>query len=224
MTSLANPAIMYDGITPAGLPANAAAVAGYVNGFYAWPTAAWARFPRSAKVRIDVLGTAPTLASVVDRERFDAGPAEAAAFIAARNAFRPGTATAYCSRANLPELLAATGDERFWLWLAEWSGRETAPLALALPTRVTLAACQYAHFSPYDVSAVYSSAWLSQHAALFGAVSWGCFPRVWLIPPARGEPGSSGGIGRSMSDGPNPRPADRLRARGRGRAAGRHPR
>lgn len=167
MTSYANPALMFDGITPAGLPTHAPAVGGYVNGHYAWKPADWARFPRSAKVRIDVLGTAPTLASVVDVERFDITPANAPRFITVRDAFRPGTATVYCNRATLPEVLAATAPAQlaFWLWLAEWTGIPAAPLALGLPSRVTLAACQYAHLPQWDESAIYSGTWLAQHAA-----------------------------------------------------------
>jgi hypothetical protein len=177
--SYATPVTMYDGITPAGLPASAEAVAGYVNGAESqWQPSAWARFPGAAKIRIDVTGSAPTLASVIDRERYDAGEAEAAAFIAARNAFRPGTATAYCSRANLPGLLAATGEQPFWLWLAEWSGSPRAPLALGLPARVTLCAAQYRHTDPWDVSAVYSAVWLGQHAALSAGIVGIGFPRA----------------------------------------------
>jgi hypothetical protein len=160
-------ATMYDGITPGGLPADAAAVAGYVNGKYAWRPAAWTRFPRAAKVRIDVKGNAPTLASVIDVERYDATPADAPRFITVRDAFRPGTATVYCNRVTLPAVLAATaaGQLAFWLWLAEWSTTSAAPLALDLPARVTLAACQHAHLTAWDESAVYSSAWLAQHPA-----------------------------------------------------------
>jgi hypothetical protein len=70
-------ATMYDGISAESLPPKALAVAGYVNGRYAWAPADWARFPAAAKVRIDVTGAAPAEASVVDVERYDATPAGA---------------------------------------------------------------------------------------------------------------------------------------------------
>jgi hypothetical protein len=62
-------------------------------------------------------------------------------------------------------VLAATGNLTFWLWLAEWSGSPFEPLALGLPARVRLAACQYATTRMWDESAVYSEAWLFQHLA-----------------------------------------------------------
>lgn len=165
MTSYANPGIMFDGIKWAGLPAKAPIVGGYVNGIYEWPAAGWARFPGAAKVRIDVNGRAPTLASVLDVERYDATVADAPRWLGLRSGFRPGTGTIYCNRSTLPALLAATEGFSFWLWLAAYTNQPAAPLALGLPARVTLAACQYANLPQWDESAVYSGTWLAQHAA-----------------------------------------------------------
>ena len=46
---------MYDAVEWQRIPANAQMVAGYVDGAFAWPHRAWARFPNARHVRISVI-------------------------------------------------------------------------------------------------------------------------------------------------------------------------
>lgn len=57
---------MYDSVNASAIPANAAIVAGYVDGIGLWKASDWARFPNAVKIRISSLGT--TAAHVLDCE------------------------------------------------------------------------------------------------------------------------------------------------------------
>jgi hypothetical protein len=58
---------VYDSTTPAAIPSNAQAVAGYVSGPYAWSPQQWAAFPNAAHIGIDTVG-GDTNAAVEDVE------------------------------------------------------------------------------------------------------------------------------------------------------------
>lgn len=82
--------LMYDSTTASDIPADAEIVAGYVDGRYAWSDADWARFPNAVKVRISVFGSLD--ADVLDVEPSDATPADAAVWVAQKNARQIGRA------------------------------------------------------------------------------------------------------------------------------------
>lgn len=115
--------IMYDSITPEVIPADAEMVAGYVNGRWDWAAkpGAFARWPHAAHVRIDVNGSDPLNAGVIDVERGDASPEVAARWVTIRNRAGLG-ATVYCNRATLPSVREACHGLKYKLWIATLDG------------------------------------------------------------------------------------------------------
>ena len=47
----------YDAVTPANIPDSADGVAGYIDGLYKWPQAAWDRFAKKPQVHIAVFAS-----------------------------------------------------------------------------------------------------------------------------------------------------------------------
>jgi hypothetical protein len=139
-------------------------VLAYVNGAYAWPTAQVSRFDAAGKYvrRVDVNGSAPHLASVLDVERYDATPAMAAGWVRERNQYSGvQDATVYISKDNLCELVDAIGhDTPVWVIIADWTGVPHVADVGEIP-RFAQAAVQYKSTPAYDEIAVYSSAWLA---------------------------------------------------------------
>jgi hypothetical protein len=160
---------MYDSSNPLAIPAGAGMVAGYVPpSRYAWTTADWQRFaiPESQKVRITVAGAEPDAraASVIDIETGAFSPAQVRNYVRERNAFRPGTATAYVNRSNVQAVVSAAAGLRLWIWLANPIGTVPTPEQVAtfegyLPEGMRLAAWQYAWLEDYDVSLVIADDW-----------------------------------------------------------------
>lgn len=160
---------MYDGISEdvPYIPRNAQMVAGYVPpSIYAWSPGDYARFPAAQKVRITVAGSEPDakLASVVDVERGAFTPAQARNFVRQRESFRPNTATVYCNESTLSSVTAACQGQRYWIWLAWYTGHipsaaEVVAIVARLPGGVRLAAWQYYSGLHYDLSAVIASDW-----------------------------------------------------------------
>lgn len=92
---------MYDSTNPLSIPADATEVAGYIDGLYAWPASAWARFTKATvKLTITVLGD--LAADVCDCETGDLTPARAAAW-ARQKTTRP---TIYCNLSTRPAVEA----------------------------------------------------------------------------------------------------------------------
>jgi hypothetical protein len=150
---------MYDGINAlaAGIARqfpNAALVAGYLNGSYAWSQGQWNLFPDANHVTISVTAGANE-GDVLDVESGDATPDQAAGWIAMRKAaglYRP---TIYCSRSVIPAVRVGTGsyilDKDYDIWVADYTG---------VAHQVTgCAATQYESTANYDVSIVYDTAW-----------------------------------------------------------------
>lgn len=151
---------MFDGINAlaAGIARqfpDAAKVAGYVNGTYAWSQADWNLFPRADHVTISTRADADE-GDVLDCEPGDATPAEVAGWIAMRKAaglYRP---TIYCSLSVIPAVRAGTGSyvlgRDYDIWVADYddSAASVYPLAVAK---------QYRSTAGWDVSAVYDTAW-----------------------------------------------------------------
>lgn len=108
---------MYDSITAADIPADAPAVAGYVDGPYRWSAADWDRFTTRRRVRIATRAT--TLdADAADVERGDLTPEQAPSWV--RNA-RPAPGRLpmlYVNRSNRAAVEAACRGLRYWLWVA----------------------------------------------------------------------------------------------------------
>jgi hypothetical protein len=134
---------MYDSVSPGNIPRNAVAVAGYVDGFYAWSQAAWDMFPNSLHIPIAVHpGTNAGI--VLDVEPGDATPAQAAGWIRMRNQAGLAVANLYCNNSELGQVMADNVGLSFNIWLAEYTQVPHIPN--------TAAACQYADPGPYDIS------------------------------------------------------------------------
>lgn len=151
---------MYDGINSlapvihADFP-NAAMVAGYINGIYAWSQSDWDLFPNAVHVEVTVTASA-NAGDVLDVENGDTAPAQTAGWIAQRKAsgyYRP---TIYCSLAAVPAVRQGTGKyvlgTDYDLWVADYDGStsDVYPVAVAK---------QYLNTNSYDESVVYDAAW-----------------------------------------------------------------
>lgn len=152
--------IFRDSVNPQLIPlAGTDGVLPYVNGDYAWTDLQIGRFVEARKqvVRIDVNGTAPRKASILDVERYDATPAMAKKWVPQRNAFRLD-ATLYCGLANLDELFATVTDP-FWLIVADWDNNP-AQLNIPLPAHVHMAGKQFSSITnQFDVTSVTADGW-----------------------------------------------------------------
>lgn len=141
--------LMYDSVDASKIPAGALAVAGYVDGAYAWSPADWARFPSAVKLTIAT--SSRSSADILDVERGDATPGEVPAWCDAFT--RPGrrAPTVYCSRASWPAVQAAVGARRVDYWISTLDGTTSVPGAVAV---------QYLDAGPYDESLILDASWL----------------------------------------------------------------
>ena len=108
----------YDSTSAADLPADAAMVAGYINGTYKWSDADWARFPTQIKVRIATNAQTDD-GEVLDVETGDALPHEAPGWVLMRRAAGVDP-TVYCNLSNVDALRAefrqrAIPEPHYWL-------------------------------------------------------------------------------------------------------------
>ena len=138
---------MFDAVDPARIPADAAIVAGYVDGLYAWSAADWTRFPRSLHVPISV-SAADNQGIVLDVERGDATPDQAVAWVQRRRASGQ-IPTVYCAASTWGAVRQAfqtahVGEPLYWI--ADWNDQATL-----LPGSI---AHQYRTTPGYDVSVV----------------------------------------------------------------------
>ena len=124
--------IMWDSTTPLAIPLNAQLVAGYVDGRYAWPQSAWARWPTQRRVTIAVdIGT--TQADVLDVEAGAADPAQARVWVQNRLRLGVRAPICYCNRSTEPALRAALTGLNWRWWAADWTGQlHTIPGAVAV--------------------------------------------------------------------------------------------
>ncbi|HEV2452154.1 MAG TPA: hypothetical protein VGS62_09520, partial [Streptosporangiaceae bacterium] len=145
------PATMYDSVTWEAIPANAEVVAGYVDGDFAWPPAAWERWPGADKVLITVSGS--LTGNVADVEAGDMTPAQAAEWIRAKHSAGMRGVTIYCSRSDLGAVRTACKGQAYYIWVADWTN---SPHEIA-----GTVATQYQNVgTSYDLSMVYSQEWL----------------------------------------------------------------
>lgn len=119
---------MYDSVTPSAIPTNAALVAGYINGPFAWSAAEWARFPHSVKVRISVrAGTND--GHVCDCEQGDLTPAQAVRWVVMRR--KAGAdPSVYCNASTWPTVQTAfrnAGVAQPHYWIAHYDGSTAIP-------------------------------------------------------------------------------------------------
>lgn len=158
-------AIFRDTVSPGEMKIDGSfeGVIAYGNGRYAWPPSQISRFVGAGKhlYRYEVTGDAPHLGSVLDVERYDATPEQAAVWVPERNRIDED-AGCYVSLDGVPGLLDHIGSELCWLIVADWTGTPHVP-HLELPANVKLAGVQYASFPNlgYDAIAVYSADWLA---------------------------------------------------------------
>ena len=119
-------ATMYDSTEPAAIPADAAIVAGYVDGLYAWGPDQWARFQHATKVTIAIEPT--TLADVLDVEDGNPVPPENPARAlewAALIRTHGIDPTIYVDLNGLSKVVAAftaAGANQPHYWVADWTG------------------------------------------------------------------------------------------------------
>jgi hypothetical protein len=162
--------IMRDSTTAADIPlAGLDLVAGYVNGRYAWSDADWARFGTRPRVHIDVNGSDPHAAGVLDVERGDATAAQAPVWVKQRKALGAGATgcTIYCDRSTLASVQQALHSadllpgRDYTLWLATLDGNRA--VADALGKELGVVAVQWEGQAQtgghYDQSIVYDDAW-----------------------------------------------------------------
>jgi hypothetical protein len=156
--------IFRDSTTPDRIPLSCDGVLAYANGDYAWDAPAVDEFLKAGKqvIRIDVNGSVPHRASILDVERYDATPQTARGWIPERNAYRQD-ATVYCGRDGLEELFSILVPEPYWLIVADWTG-SPHQLGIPLPKGVRMAGTQYASLpSLFDTSAIYADGWHPVH-------------------------------------------------------------
>jgi hypothetical protein len=150
---------------------------GYLNGKEsAWPAAAIDEQTKRGELLglIDVLGTNPHQASIVDWEHGDVqDPQRLAWWVKERNAFR-GDAVVYTNKDSMPgviQALASSG-EYYQLWVADLTANGQPPVHapdFGLPPNVRLLGVQYAwplHTKgPFDLSLLFNDSWHAQHHA-----------------------------------------------------------
>lgn len=150
---------MYDAIGDLAhaIPRNAQAVAGYVDGLYAWTPAEWGLFPNSLKVRIAVFATTND-GDVLDCEPGNCTPAEAVDWVLMRRAAGHDPIV-YCNQLSttvgLPALRLAhqqRGVPDPHYWVANYDGIATIP-AGTLGKQYTDNPPNY----PYDTSVMLDS-------------------------------------------------------------------
>jgi hypothetical protein len=152
--------VMLDSATPEAIPDSAPMVAGYVNGRYAWPKAAWERFADRPAVRINVTGDPAAGGDALDVETGDATPADAPAWYDARKAAGAKNLAIYCSRDTLPAVNQHMGARRFFRWVATLDGTchiDGHP-PLRGPAAVQILGAAAAGVNA-DISLVYEDAW-----------------------------------------------------------------
>jgi hypothetical protein len=158
--------IMRDSTTPTDIPIDGTDLAaGYINGQFKWSPEGFARFSEAKHVHIDVDGTNPEGAGVVDCETGDVTVSGAVEWAKARKAAHPGEypPIIYCNRSTLTPLFNAMNAaglhivKDFRLWIATLDGTKT------VPDMTGVTAVQYAGESMtgghYDESIVHDPHW-----------------------------------------------------------------
>src|SRR5215475_1633509 len=123
--------IMLDTVDPDAIPDTwNGPVAGYHNGHFAWPAAAFRAHRKHGYIKIGVHSGAPSQAEAgraLDIEMFDATPADALPFLKAREAAGHHDATLYGSLNAIPAIVRAIGHHPCRLWVAWYWGKPGFP-------------------------------------------------------------------------------------------------
>lgn len=117
---------MYDSVNWSAIPANAAMVAGYVSpSGYAWPQAAWDRFPNAVKVRITPSASHTGLGiHVLDVENGDATPTQAPNWAHIQRSLGQDP-TIYCSESawqSVQRAFSVANEPQPHYWIAAYPG------------------------------------------------------------------------------------------------------
>lgn len=175
--------MLYDSVNAFDIPANVEAVAGYVDGIYAWGPDSWARFATSFKLRIAVRASTND-GHALDVETGNASPSEVPGWVARRHAAGVQAPWIYCNRVNRPNVEAALAGAQIppsdvALWIATLDGTRTVPAG-----PYPIAAVQWAspaisggHYDISDVNADYGAA----PGVLEGPVQSKDFPDDFLV-------------------------------------------
>jgi hypothetical protein len=143
-------------------------VAGYVDGNYAWTQAEWDLFPNADHVHIAV-SSKTNAGDVLDIEKGDASPDEAAGWIEMRKAAGLLVPSVYCNLSTVAAVRAGTGkyvlNKDYNLWLADYDGNTSI-------TYDGISAKQYAALVDYDVSVVYDLSWPHAKAPVASPTGW----------------------------------------------------
>lgn len=154
--------IIYDSTNPFDIPTTAKAVAGYVDGIYAWSDSGWLRFPNAAKISIAV--SAASQADALDVETSDATPAQAPGWVKAQivRGIKPWV---YCNRSNRSAVESACqsagiAQDQMALWVATLDGTETVPAGYypVVAVQYASSALSGGHYDLSITTAAYSAA------------------------------------------------------------------
>ena len=127
--------LMYDSVSPAMIPQDAANVAGYGSGRYRWALDEWRRFGKSSKFCIMTNASAMDYAGVafdcfvLDVERYDATPEQAPDWVVAqRKIGRNGRIMVYCGESNwqqVQDCFAKANVPHPYYWVAWYNNAPT---------------------------------------------------------------------------------------------------
>jgi hypothetical protein len=124
--------IMRDSIDPFAIPLdNLAAVAGYGDGTYQWPSEGWARFPASV-VPLSIVVHASNAGDILDVESGAASPQDCPGWADNFDRPRRRRPTIYCNRQTIAEVRMWMGARPFDWWAATLDGIADLPGAVAV--------------------------------------------------------------------------------------------
>ncbi|MGH7745201.1 MAG: hypothetical protein ACREQ5_10445, partial [Candidatus Dormibacteria bacterium] len=153
---------MYDTVTPADLPADAPAIALYIDGRYKVSDDVWAAHPTALRCEIAVdINT--HRGQVLDCEPGNCTPSQTPYWVAHRKAAGVAMPVIYCSLSAMAEVLAynnAAGHV-IGIWAGEWTGEDhtiagTVGCQWANPERLPAEL----HGRNLDVSTITDTSWL----------------------------------------------------------------
>lgn len=110
---------LFDSVNWASIPVTAPIVAGYIDGRYKWPAAAWARFPSAIKLKITVFGDKS--ADIGDCENGDMTVNQEAQWAHAV-AFQNRIPVAYSDKSDAPLIKALCTSIPLAQWIADPTG------------------------------------------------------------------------------------------------------
>lgn len=168
--------LMWDSTTPEAIPGGAQAIAAYENGKYEWVPSQLSRFVGRCRLLIDVIGSQPHNAQVLqvdgtDQAQIDHMIGLARNWVQTRHNLGQ-QATVYVDRSNLPAVQRELEGLAWHLWLATGDGTlyeatHEIPGAIATVPMADLVAVQ-AWFAPAvglhaDLSVIVSESWYTGH-------------------------------------------------------------